>query len=163
MQYVVYRRFRARCLSGDVNLPYGTRCETQGEIICHNGRPLVVVTSENAHQFFARNDDGKGLERGKLIRDIMARLTKNGTKYFDTDKSPFGGGKIYPEKLAAYNVRAKERQAAWVRIWGDPKLDIYRMREHADHWLWNHAFFNAEISELQYILATVKGGTSCTE
>lgn len=138
MQYVVHRRFRAKCLGGIVNLPYGTECDSHGELIMHNGKPLVVTTSENAHQFFARNDDGKGLERGQLTQTILSLLKKQ------------------------YNETAEQKQrrlAAWGRIWSDPKLDIYRMREHADHWLWNHAFFNAEISDLQYILKIVKGGT----
>ncbi|HIU79995.1 MAG TPA: hypothetical protein IAC67_03675 [Candidatus Coproplasma excrementipullorum] len=138
MQYVVYRRFRAKCLGGIVNLPYGTECDSRGEFIMHNGKPLVVITSENAHQFFARNDDGKGLERGQLTQTILSLLKKQ------------------------YNETADQKQrrlAAWGRIWSDQKLDIYRMREHADHWLWNHAFFNAEISDLQYILKILKGGT----
>lgn len=139
MQYVVHRRFRGRSLSGTVNLPYGTVCELNGEIICKGQKPLVVATSENAHQYFSRNDDGRGLERGKLTQQIILelRIRKGETK--------------------------EEWCARWEPIWNNPSLHRFKMAEHADHWLWNHAFFNAEIEELKYILKVAKGGEICTE
>lgn len=77
MQYIVHRRFRAKTISGIVNLPYGTACELRGETIYHGGKPLCFVTSENAHNYFSRNDDGQGERRGELVHDILARLKGN--------------------------------------------------------------------------------------
>lgn len=136
MRYVVFRRFRARCFCGNVNFPYGTVCESQNGFISKDGNSLVLTESELAHQYFARDDDGCGLERGKLTQEILEKLNP----YRD------------PKKEAA-------RQKAWGRIWNDPKISKFRMREHADHWLWNHAFFNADISDLKYILSIIQGGT----
>lgn len=142
MRYVVFKRFRDKCLCGNVNLPYGTVCELDGEVITKDGNALVVATSENAHQFFARDDDGKGLERGRLTQEIQARLRT-------------------PEKRESAG-EYKRRQAAWARIWNDPKIQPYKMREHADYWLWNHAFFNADVETLEYILHVIGGG-ACTK
>lgn len=160
MTYLVTRRFKAKTMSGIVNLPYGTACELRGETIYHGGKPLCFVTSENAHQYFSRNDDGQGERRGELVHDILARLTKNDIKYFESDISTFGGGKIYPEKFAAYNAREKERQAAWDRVWGDLSIRKYKRVEFADYWLFNHNFYNAPIEDLEYILKVVKGETN---
>lgn len=51
-------------------------------MILHKGKPLCVVASENAHQHFARNDDGNGMERGNLCRKIANRL-RNRQKEWD--------------------------------------------------------------------------------
>lgn len=135
MQYVVHRRLRCKSLSGDVNLPFGTICTLNGEILEKDGKPLFFVTSENAHQYLARNDDGRGIERGKLTQEIQQRLQ--------------------PQR----NLKDEaKRRRAWNRIWNDEKLKPYKMREHPDHWLWNHAFFNADIETLHYILKVIEGG-----
>lgn len=157
MNYIVTKRFKGKSLCGNVNLAYGTECELQGETLYHGGKPLCFVTSENAHNYFSRNDDGQGERRGELVREIMGRLTENNIKYFEGDDSPFGGGKIYPEKFAAYKTREKERLAAWDRVWDDPSIRKYKRVEFADFWLFNHDFYNAPIEDLEYILRVVKG------
>ena len=135
MQYVVHRRLRCKCLSGAVNLPFGTVCTLNGEILEKDGKPLFFVTSENAHKYLARNDDGNGIERGKLTQEIQKRLQPQ----------------LNPKDEA-------KRVQAWSRIWNDEKLKPYKMREHPEHWLWNHAFFNADIPTLRYILKVIEGG-----
>ncbi len=123
MQYITHRRFRGRTMSGDVNLPFGTICEAAGNVITLKGSPIAVTTSENAHQYFARNDDGKGAMRGRLTQAIQKTLAKRDAEY----------------------------QTRWNRIWDDPKLRPYKRQEYADFWLWNHEFFNADIETLGYI------------
>lgn len=157
MNYIVTKRFKGKSICGNVNLAYGTECEERDNTIYCDGKPLCFATSENAHQYFSRNDDGQGERRGALVHDILERLTENDIKYFEGDNSPFGGGKIYPEKLAAYNACEKERKEAWDRIWGDLSIRKYKRVEFADYWLFNHDFYNAPIEDLEYILKVVKG------
>lgn len=157
MDYIVTKRFKGKSICGNVNLAYGTECEEQGNTIYFDGKPLCFATSENAHQYFSRNDDGQGEKRGALVREIMGRLTENNIKYFDGDNSPFGGGKIYQEKFAAYKAREKERLSAWDRVWEDLSIRKYKRVEFADFWLFNHDFYNAPIADLEYILKVVKG------
>jgi hypothetical protein len=54
-----------------MNIPYGTTFETIGDFIATpDAKAICYTTSELAYEFFARNDDGKGLERGKLTHAI---------------------------------------------------------------------------------------------
>ena len=133
MKYIIYNRFKKKSLSGEINLPYGTVCEEHSGVIYFGDKALVYSTSANAHQYFARNDDGQGIKRGKLLQEIMRRLN----------------GKL--------------NQAAWNRVWGDLSIRKYKRKEHADYWLWNHDFFNAPIEDLEYILKVVKGEAKWTE
>lgn len=127
MEYITHRRLRDTVLCGVVNLPACTVCETLGGVICHDGKPLVGVKSENAYQFFARNDDGQGLRRGHLTQEIQAKLRKHDSQH----------------------------QARWDRVWKDPLCQKYKRPEHEDFWIWNHDFFNAPIADLQHIAALV--------
>lgn len=65
--YIVRKRARFVSINGPVNLRYGTPVDAVDGFLVHNGRPLCAVTSESAHRYFARNDDGNGKARGALI------------------------------------------------------------------------------------------------
>ena len=130
--YITIKRTRFESISGPINLPYGTDVNSTGDFLALDNAPICAVTSQNAYDYFARNDDGKGLERGRLTQAIRAALEK----------------------------RDKDYQARWDRVWEDKLCQKYKRKEHADHWLWNHDFYNAEIPDLQYIaeLVGAKGG-----
>jgi hypothetical protein len=121
---IVFRRFKGKCLCGTANIPVMTDAVQKDGIIWVDGYPICYETSENAHQHFARNDDGNGLERGRLTREIQRRL-KNG----------------------------KEK---WGKVWEDPFCQKYKRKDHPDHWLWDHDFYNAPIEDLQYILHLIR-------
>lgn len=70
MTYIVHKRLKARCIHGNVNLPYGTELESNGNLILHDGNPLCFVSSQVAKEHLARNDDGHGLERGSITHSI---------------------------------------------------------------------------------------------
>ena len=127
IEYVVYKRFKGKALCGDVNLPAMTVCECDGAIIRYKGNEICAVKSENAHQFFSVNADGMGMERGKLTQAIQKTLAK----------------------------RDKHHQQRWDKVWGDELCRKYKRQEYADYWLWNHDFFNAEISDLKHIATLV--------
>ena len=122
-KYILHRRFRDNAICGEVNLPYGTECEYKDNILTVNDMSICVSASENAHQYFAINDDGKGLYRGKLTQAIQKCLSKRDDNY----------------------------QNRWDKIWNSDRCQKYKRIEHADFWLWNHDFFNAPIEDLEYI------------
>lgn len=71
MEYIVHRRCREKAMTGkDMNIPYGTKLTCEGLVIKQDGESLCFCTSENAHRYFARNDDGQGLRRGALTYAI---------------------------------------------------------------------------------------------
>ena len=123
MKYIVYRRFKGKAICGDVNLPAMTVCEENNGYIFYDGKMICVATSENAHQFFARDDDGAGMLRGKLTQAIQKTLAKRDANY----------------------------QSRWDKVWDAPICQPYKRIEDDNFWLWNHAFFNANIDTLQHI------------
>ena len=127
MQYIAHRRFKEKAICGYVNVPAKTVCNVEGGFIMYNGDRLCATRSENAHIYFAVNDDGMGMMRGALTREIINKL-KN--------------------KDGLYKKR-------WDAIWGDQLCQKYRRHDHDNHWLWNHLFYNADINDLQYILGLV--------
>lgn len=123
MEYITHKRFKQKSLTGDVNIPALSKCECENNIIFHDGRPICLSTSENGHQYFAINNDGKGLERGQLTQYIQKRLAKQDGRHDDR----------------------------WYKVWNDKLCQRYKRVEHDDHWLWNDDFFKASIGDLQYI------------
>lgn len=121
MEYIVYRQFEGKAICGEVNLPAGTVCQYDQGYIIHDGKPLCVVTSENAHNYFAKNSDGKGMERGQLIQSILAKLREEGS------------------------------EENWEKVERDRICKIYKRHDHPDNWLWNHSFYNASIANLEHI------------
>lgn len=129
MKYIVHKRFKEKAICGNVNIPALTECEERGQIIYYNGQPLCVITSENAHEFFAINEDNNGLARGKLISNIVSLLRK----------------------------KDNNQQNRWDKIWDDKLCQKYKRPEHPDHWLWNHDFYNASIDDLTHIWNLIRG------
>ena len=115
-------------MCGEVNIPYGTKLDEVNNVISYCGNPICYIKSQNAYDYFAKNDDGKGLERGKLTSEIIKLLN---------------------------NRKDGKYQNRWDRIWGDLSLLKYKRPEHPDHWLWNYDFFNASIEELNRIKSMI--------
>ena len=129
MRYIVTRRFRGKAICGPVNLPYGTEVYSDGAFLTVNGEKLCSITSQNAYDFFSCNDDGHGLERGKLVHDIRRTLERRDAKY----------------------------QARWDKLWADEGANKLRRTEHEDYWLWSFAFYNADVNELRRISQLLEG------
>ena len=127
MKYIVHKRFHSTAICGEVNIPAMTECESNGVFITLDGKPLCCTTCENAHQFFAINDDGNGMERGKLTQEIQKTLAKNDAQH----------------------------QERWDKVWDDPICRPYKRSDYDDYWLWNHEFFNADINDLRHIARLV--------
>lgn len=160
MNYIVTKRFKGKSICGIVNLPYGTACELRGETIYHGGEPLCFVTSENAHNYFSRNDDGQGERRGALVREIMGRLTSPRARRKPNPEYPLAEYYMTAKESAKREASRKARIEAWGRVWDAPAIRKYKRVEFADYWLFNHDFYNAPIADLEYILKVVKGETN---
>ena len=137
--YIVRKRARFVSINGPVNLRQRrdgavyrvarrhTPVDAVDGFLVHNGRPLCAVTSESAHRYFARNDDGNGKARGALIGAITAKLER---------------------KDAGHQMR-------WDLLWSDPEAQKLRHPDHADFWLWGHAFFEADMADLEHVAGLI--------
>ena len=128
MEYITHKRFKGMALCGRVlNLPYGTELVLEGEIIkTLSGDAVCAVTSENAKMHFARNNDGKGLQRGKITYDIAFK--KNGNGYRLTEKQRDIINRHYQRFI----------------------------RDDCDFIIFNDRFFGAAIDELEEMAAELK-------
>lgn len=128
MEYIAHKRFKeiAAC-EQFMNIPYGTKLETIRDfIVTSRGQVICFTTSENAHKHFARNDDGRGLERGAITYAIAYGKCKP-TNTKDKQNYRFSDEKI---KILEKNWR-------------------HFLRDDVDVILFNHDFFNAEIEDLR--------------
>lgn len=132
MNYIVHRRFKYKAICGEINLPAMSECEEVKGVIYYQNKPVCVATSHNAHQFFARNDDGEGMRRGRLTQAIHKALQS----------------RLDPRTDEKYKRR-------WDKVWNDHLCRTYKRKEIEDHWLWNHEFYNAPIADLEYIAELV--------
>ena len=123
MDYIVYKRFKGNGICGPVNLPYGTEVSSDGAFLTVNGEKLCSITSQNAYDFFSRNDDGHGLERGKLVQDILRTLERRDAKH----------------------------QTRWDKLWADEVANRLRRKDSPDFWIWSFDFYNADVNELRRI------------
>jgi hypothetical protein len=133
MRYICHKRFKGKCLSGEVNIPAGSRCiEIRGMIVWNN-LAICYNTSEHAYTYFCRDDDGNGMERGSLIRAIKGKLAKNDSQH----------------------------QARWDKIWDDPICQNMKSKQIGDFWVWGFEFYNASIEDLKHIAGLIgaKEGT----
>ena len=127
-RYIARKRARFKgCNGRQVNIPYGSTLEERDGFLLWNGEPVCVDASQNAYDYFSRDDDGQGQERGALVGAIISRLEK----------------------------RDKDHQARWNKIWPDAICQKYKRSEHKDFGLWNHDFFNAPVEDLRHIAVLV--------
>ena len=105
--YIARKRARFDSVSGPVNIPYGTPLQVEGDFLCLDGTPLCYPESQTSLDFFSQNDDGNGLQRGKLVGAILSKLEK----------------------------RDKNHQNRWNKVWADPLCQRYRRAEHEEHWI----------------------------
>lgn len=132
MKYITIKRFKRNGMGGQFNIPFSKFLEKRADnILYYDDKPVCVSRSAAAHEYFARNDDGEGLKRGKLSHAIINRLAQT-----------------------QFNS-VQERNKYWQVVWNDSLAQKYRRPEHADYWLWNDDFFNAPIKDLEYIAALV--------
>ena len=75
-EYIAHERYSGKDMSeNEILIRRGKRLYRQGsplygDVLFYDGRPVCIWRSLIAKQHFARNDDGLGLERGKLTYAI---------------------------------------------------------------------------------------------
>lgn len=115
-----------------MNLPYGSKFQTIGDfIVTPDAKALCYTTSDMAHRYFGRNDDGKGLQRGMLTYAIAFQHRER--------KGPDGRRQRFTEA----EIETLERD--WSRF----------LVPDAEVILFNYGFYEADIAELEELAKAV--------
>ena len=133
MKYINRKRYKKKCIQGEVNFPYGTIFEClENGMIMYNNKPVCYNTSQDAYDYFYNDDDGHGKERGKIIEYILNNTKKDKMK--DENK----------------------RQQIWELLWSDSFIkNNFKRKEYDEVWIWNFDFYNASLDDLKYIQNTI--------
>lgn len=134
MNYVTHHRYKELALCGErLNIPYGTELHAEGySLLMPDGREVCYSTSENAKKHFARNDDGRGLERGALTYAIA---------YSNRERYSAEGRR---QRFSDEEIEMLEKE------WG------HFLRQDLEVILFNEDFFAAEPEELQKLADALK-------
>lgn len=132
MKYITIKRYKRDDARGRFNIPYGTLVEEMDGVLYHNGKDICSDRSAVMREYFARDDDGNGLWRGRLSHAIIDELhMRDG------------------ETLDEWNAR-------WEPVWNDKLCQKYKKDpESTTTFLWSIDFYNAPILDLQYIAGLV--------
>lgn len=131
MDYITIKRYKRNDASGQFNIPYGSVLKEFNGQLFYNNKRVCSDHSAVMREYFARNDDGNGLKRGKLTQSIVNKL-----------KIRLG------ETQEEYDKR-------WEPVWNDPVCEKYHKDHCENMFLWSIEFYNAPLLDLYHIAALV--------
>ena len=152
MEYIVGKAYKKLGIDQNFDLAKGASAFEERGIISYNGKKVCYATSQDAHDFFARNDDGKGRERFKLTHDIINAVIAMKQEYEEAVKQALEGF----ERDEEGNYPAEALEAAQA-VENKPKAFFDAIAEDADlakfiaNGYWSNAFFNGDIAELKRV------------
>lgn len=77
MDYITYKRFKGKSLSGEVNIPFGTVLRERGGFLYLGEKPICCMTSENGWEHF-RPDTDEGQRRQAILEKLYRWYEKHG-------------------------------------------------------------------------------------
>lgn len=117
-QYITKKRIKTdTAICGDINLPYGTICDVDGEFICYNGNIICAITSQNGIDYFwgyDSNNPEEEIERQKLSKKLDTLAPKD---YFEDKNNPWNNYGYFSEDM---------RGMLW--NWKESTLDLPKSR-----------------------------------
>ena len=122
-KYITHKRFEGYGVCGYLlTIPYGEQViEFDGILYTSGGAAICSATSEIGHMFFAPNEDGAGLIRGKITHQIAF-----------SDQAGTDGYR--------FSSADREMLTETYKHWLKPNTEMV---------LFNHAFFGAGIDALK--------------
>lgn len=85
MDYITYKRFKGKSLSGDVNIPYGTILQEHDGMLYLNSKMVCYATSENGWNHFRPLTD-EGQRRQETLEKLYRWYEKHGCGEDFTDE-----------------------------------------------------------------------------
>lgn len=140
MEYVCCKEYDRDGIEGYARFAVGSRVEASGNCIRLMGRKVCYVTSQSAHDHFARNDDGQGERRFSLTHGILAKVAEMKREYH----SRLFALRDDPDAKEE-DFEAIDKPGRFFDAMGSDSV----FRGFLTNWYWNDAFFNAEIADLE--------------
>ena len=132
-EYIAHERYQGKDMHGnEILIRRGKRLEKRSNTLYYEDSPVCIYRSLVGKQYFARNDDGHGLERGKLTHAIAysPRYRRS-----DDDKS----------QQRFTDAEIKTLRTDWNQY----------LKPNLDTLLFNDAFFDLPVDILKQIAASV--------
>lgn len=131
---------------------YGKKLESDGKFIYLDGDPLMMAHSQDARDYFSKDDDGKGKQRYGLVHEILEKARLVTQAYQEAVSTAL---LALPED-ATDEERAQAVQAVEDKpsmMWKALDEDTPTFRENG---IWNDLFYDAEIEDLEDTLSIVE-------
>ena len=148
MEYIVCKTYEKRGLV----LERGELVENIDHTLYKGKTQLCYDTSYNAYHHFARNDDGKGLERFELCEQIVSRISELVVEYnenYGRIVGSFTENTTDDEKVNALATLVDTVGEAYRKI----KVVIPNGLKDGDNLCFG--FYNAEIEQLEQVLRVI--------
>ena len=109
MDYITYKRFKGKSISGEINIPYGTILQEHENFLYLNGKPICCVTSENGWEHFrSLTDEGK--HRQDMLDKLYRWYAKHGCgEDFTDDKWPGQENGYWKNRLRTASTERLEK------------------------------------------------------
>ena len=144
--YILCKQFNKKGISGFVNLSKGKEIELKDGYLCFNHRPICYFKSQNAYDYFANNEDGKGLQRFNLSHNILEEIKRISS---EDNELLFNAIKDIEDE--------EERQQVIEQLeFKMPNANKLFKEEHYNNGAFGYGFYNEEVSVLQSIYDKIK-------
>ena len=132
MKYMTRKRYKKKCIQGDVNIPFGTELNSIGNMLYYKDKPVCIDTSQDAFDYFVSNEDDNGVQRADLINWILDHTAGDKVK----DKNKY--------------------ERIWKMIWANSRYHRFKRQDNEERWLWYKDFYTAPIDDLQMLVNDIK-------
>lgn len=154
MEYIVGAKFNKESISGKLNLAKGTTCVEENNVIYYGDKPVCYATSQNAYDYFSRNDDGKGQKRYDKVHAILNKINALVIEYNEDCQKIISEytGELSEEQSEEMqnriNLVVNKVKNGYNAIRIDPQL---RHLLKIDSDVFNYYFYNADIETLEKV------------
>lgn len=131
---------------------YGEKLESDDRFIYFDGDPLMMAHSQDARDYFSKDDDGKGKQRFSLVHDILEKVNQVTQAYQEAVSAAI----IDLPEDATDEERAQAVQTVEDKpsmMWKALDEDTPTFRENG---VWNDLFYDADIEDLEDTLSIVE-------
>lgn len=152
MNYIVCKNFNQKGIDGNFNLSVGTIINEDNSFLINRNRKICFIFSQNAYDFFARNDDNHGQERFALTTKIK-EIISNYVSEYQEEITAINNSDLSDERKAQELTHVIDKSSeAYNKIRNDG-MTVHLLKSGDN--TFNFDFYNADINVLKYVKALI--------